>query len=215
MSGTSKAVLSICVLLLAALVVYYGMTPANRPPTTVGDIPARNVNELQLFGRDLDAAAATLGIPPAVVGIVEEPKPIETGPVTELPVTAPVIPEELVNYTVMPGDTLGAISLRLYGSTKYASKIASFNGIDDPRNIQPGRNLRIPELPLSNQQVSVSHPETPAQAETYVIQDGETLSDIAQDFLGSPHKWHLIWEANKQRIPNPDRLKVGTTIVIP
>ena len=61
MSGTSKAVLSICVLLLAALVVYYGMAPATQPSITVGDIPSRTVNDVQLFGRDLDAAAAALG----------------------------------------------------------------------------------------------------------------------------------------------------------
>ncbi|MDP6693926.1 MAG: LysM peptidoglycan-binding domain-containing protein, partial [Phycisphaerales bacterium] len=62
---------------------------------------------------------------------------------------------------------------------------------------------------------TVSKPVVSTDRETYVIQSGETLSDIAEDFLGSPHKWRLIWEANKQRIPNPDRLKIGTTIVIP
>jgi nucleoid-associated protein YgaU len=50
---------------------------------------------------------------------------------------------------------------------------------------------------------------------THVIQDGETLSDIAEDYFGSPHQWMVIWNANKSRILNPDRLKVGTSIVIP
>ena len=58
MSGTSKAVLSICVLLLAGLVVYYGMAPVDTPTISVGDFPARNPNNVRLFGRDLDAATA-------------------------------------------------------------------------------------------------------------------------------------------------------------
>lgn len=225
MSGTSKAVLSICVLLLAALVVYYGMTPANRPSVTVGDIPARNANEVQLFGRDLDAAAAALGIPPAVVEITEEPVAVDKMVDAEIPKSTPpiqsplpqdpVVTREVVVYTVMLGDTLGGISLDLFGSSKYATKIAHFNGIDDPRNIQPGRNLRIPELTQAKPKSTVSKPAVSTDRETYVIQSGETLSDIAEDFLGSPHKWRLIWEANKQRISNPDRLKIGTTIVIP
>ena len=89
------------------------------------------------------------------------------------------------------------------------------NNIDDARTIQLGRTLRIPEMTAQVSKPVRSNPTIPENATAHLIQDGETLSDIASDYLGSPHKWIEIWEANKTRIPNPNRLKVGVAIVIP
>jgi nucleoid-associated protein YgaU len=178
-----------------------------------------------MFSRDLEAAAAALGIAPAIVEISEKPVVIETvkevDVVTEIFETEPKIEQEqpakkkLVLYTVVSGDTLGDIAYRLLGSAKYASNIASLNRIDDPRTIQLGRTLRIPEMTAPVSKPVRSNPAIPANATVHLIQDGETLSDIASDYLGSAHKWMQIWEANKTRIPNPNRLKVGVSIVIP
>ena len=214
MSGTSKAVLSICVLLLAGLVVYYGMAPTTTPQVAVGDLPTRDKpTEVRMFGRDLEAAAAALGIAPAIVEIAEEPVHVEK--VEEVAVTAEV-PESAPRVEKpQAGDTLGGIAHKLLGSAKHASKIATLNNIDDPRTIQLGRTLRIPELNKPTSEPVSTSSAIPANATTHVIQDGETLSDIANDYLGSPHKWMQIWEANKSRISNPDRLKVGVSIVIP
>jgi len=228
MSGTSKAVLSICVLLLAGLVVYYGMAPTTTPQVAVGDLPTCDKpTEVRMFGRDLEAAAAALGIAPAIVEIAEEPvhveKVEEVAVTAEVPESAPRVEkpqakpekEELTLYTIVSGDTLGGIAHKLLGSAKHASKIATLNNIDDPRTIQLGRTLRIPELNKPTSEPVSTSSAIPANATTHVIQDGETLSDIANDYLGSPHKWMQIWEANKSRISNPDRLKVGVSIVIP
>ena len=226
MTGTSKAVLSICVLLLAALVLYYGMVPVDTQPSVVGDIPSRATTDVHLFGRDLDAAAAALGIPAAIVKIAEEPatienvaapeKVVESEPVVVPINTKPVLAtKEEVLYNVISGDTLGGIAQKLLGSSRHASKIASLNGIVDPRTIQLGRTLRIPSLdtPVA---VAVAEPTPiPSHVTTHIIQSGETLSDIAEDYLGSPHQWLVLWNANKSRISNPDRLKVGVSIVIP
>jgi nucleoid-associated protein YgaU len=226
MTGTSKAALSICVLLLAALVLYYGMVPVDTQPSVVGDIPSRTTTDVHLFGRDLDAAAAALGIPAAIVKIAEEPATIENMAVSEKvvesePVVVPIstkpvlATKEEVLYNVVSGDTLGGIAQKLLGSSRHASKIASLNGIVDPRTIQLGRTLRIPSIdtPVA---VAVAEPSPiPSNVTTHVIQSGETLSDIAEDYLGSPHQWLVLWNANKSRISNPDRLKVGVSIVIP
>ena len=222
MSGTSKAVLSICVLLLAGLVVYYGMAPVDQRALSIGDIPARNANNVRLFGRDLDAATAALGIPSPIVEITEERGPLETLPsnpviVESLPpvVEEPATVKEQVYYNVVSGDTLGEIAHKLLGSARYASRIAALNNINDPRSLQLGRTLRIPEIAATKVNPSVVQSEIPANTTIHVIQDGETLSDIAEDYLGSPHRWRAIWDANKSSISNPDRLVVGKSIVIP
>ncbi len=45
--------------------------------------------------------------------------------------------------------------------------------------------------------------------------DGGTLSGVARLFYGDGGKWPVIWEANKDAVPDPDRPKPGTSLVIP
>ena len=49
----------------------------------------------------------------------------------------------------------------------------------------------------------------------YTIKKNDSLSKIAKEFMGSGHRWKYLWELNKDRIPNPDKLKAGTVIIIP
>ena len=51
--------------------------------------------------------------------------------------------------------------------------------------------------------------------EEYEVQFGDTLSGISQRFLGTSNRYHDIYNANQDRIDNPDRLKVGTALRIP
>lgn len=53
------------------------------------------------------------------------------------------------------------------------------------------------------------------QAATHTVRQGETLGDIARQYYGSAADWRRIFEANRQRIANPDRLSVGWELVIP
>ncbi len=50
------------------------------------------------------------------------------------------------SYTVRKGDTLGSISRKFYGSTKYWKKIASANGISNPASLKVGRVIKIPSV---------------------------------------------------------------------
>ena len=45
--------------------------------------------------------------------------------------------------------------------------------------------------------------------------DGGTLSGVARLFYGDGGKWPVIWEANKDAVPDPDRPKSGISLVIP
>jgi LysM repeat protein len=51
--------------------------------------------------------------------------------------------------------------------------------------------------------------------EEYTVRLGDTLSGISEKFLGSHHRYREIYEMNKDRIENPDRLRVGSAIRIP
>ncbi len=49
----------------------------------------------------------------------------------------------------------------------------------------------------------------------YIVQKGDTLSSIARKELGNPSKWKYLYEINKNKIGDPNKLKAGTKIVIP
>ena len=52
--------------------------------------------------------------------------------------------EESTPYTVVAGDTLGSISRRAYGSSKYWSVICSANGLENCNLIHVGDELMLP-----------------------------------------------------------------------
>jgi outer membrane protein OmpA-like peptidoglycan-associated protein len=49
----------------------------------------------------------------------------------------------------------------------------------------------------------------------YTIQKGDSLWKIAQEQMGSGYRWKYLYEQNKERIKNPDKLKAGVVIKIP
>jgi nucleoid-associated protein YgaU len=50
---------------------------------------------------------------------------------------------------------------------------------------------------------------------SYVVQKGDTLSSISKKVYGDSKRWKDIWNANKDVVPNKDKLKVGTKLTIP
>ena len=50
---------------------------------------------------------------------------------------------------------------------------------------------------------------------TYTIQPGDTLSGISQRFYGKASEYSKILDANKDTIPDADKIRAGQTIVIP
>lgn len=66
---------------------------------------------------------------------------------------------------------------------------------------------------IANELVS----QVPAGAGTgaYTVKNGDSLSRIAKRELGSYNRWKEIYDANRDKIRNPDVLAVGTQLMIP
>ncbi len=64
-------------------------------------------------------------------------------------------------------------------------------------------------------EVTADEPGQPGEFDEYVVQYGDTLSGIAERFLGSQAKFQEVFEANRDRLSAPDRLQVGKAIRIP
>lgn len=57
--------------------------------------------------------------------------------------------------------------------------------------------------------------EIKVSVKKYTVQKGDTLEKIAKKELGSSRKWSYLYEFNKSRIKNPNKLRVGQKILIP
>jgi nucleoid-associated protein YgaU len=49
----------------------------------------------------------------------------------------------------------------------------------------------------------------------HVVQPGDTLRSIAAMFLGEENRWREIFDANRDQLQNPNRIRVGQRLVIP
>ena len=61
----------------------------------------------------------------------------------------------------------------------------------------------------------VEPPPPPPEAETYTVQPGDTLSRIALHFYGQSSLWTLIFEANRDILDDPARIRPGMVLKIP
>ena len=50
---------------------------------------------------------------------------------------------------------------------------------------------------------------------TYTVRGGDTLSSIAAEFYGDASEWRPIYEANRDRLPDPASLSTGMSLRIP
>jgi nucleoid-associated protein YgaU len=55
---------------------------------------------------------------------------------------------------------------------------------------------------------------TPAPR-TYTVQPGDSLSKISKQFYGDANKYMKIFEANKDKLSDPDKIKAGMDLLIP
>jgi nucleoid-associated protein YgaU len=50
---------------------------------------------------------------------------------------------------------------------------------------------------------------------TYTVKSGDTLSRIAKEFYGDANAYHRIFEANRDKLTDPNKINVGQVLNIP
>ncbi|HMQ80342.1 MAG TPA: LysM peptidoglycan-binding domain-containing protein [Ignavibacteria bacterium] len=50
---------------------------------------------------------------------------------------------------------------------------------------------------------------------TYIVQSGDTLSKIAKEYYGDAGKYMDIFNANTDKLSDPNKIQVGQELIIP
>lgn len=62
---------------------------------------------------------------------------------------------------------------------------------------------------------STAPPPKKPEPRTYTVVAGDSLSKIAKKQYGDANQWKKIFEANRDKIKNPDLIHPGQVLVIP
>jgi nucleoid-associated protein YgaU len=139
-------------------------------------------------------------------------------------------------YVVQVNDDFWSISQKLFGTGGYFRALAKHNANKYPReeNLRAGDVILAPSVtelerlypelcpsparrnPTEGQPRTASVPNRPDGRRTYLVQDGDTLYDIARRELGKASRWPEIYDLNKDLISKHWLdLAPGTPILLP
>jgi hypothetical protein len=86
----------------------------------------------------------------------------------------------------------------------------------DPIRYAPSKGAEaVAEVDLEPADAGDFTPTAARTAREHEVQRGETLSSIADNYLGSPARYRQIYEANRDRLSSPDDLQIGLRLRIP
>lgn len=128
-----------------------------------------------------------------------------------------LVPEGLPKtYKVQEGDHLWMIAEKNYGSGYNWVDIAKENNLVNPNKILVGQELIIPkteviepvELPATGVTGAIS-------GNTYKVQKGDSLWNIAVRAYGDGYQWTKVWQANENLVKNPDIIQPDQLLSLP
>ncbi len=143
-------------------------------------------------------------------------------------------------YVVQPQDNFWTISRKKYGTSRFFHALAELNKerIPDAGRMRPGMKVSTPPAEILEERYSQFLPPgtkvqvaagydvfakvTPTGFQVgpdgtpkYRTGEHDTLSEIAAKHLGRSSRWIQIYEMNRDKLSNPNQLKVGTELVLP
>ncbi len=115
-------------------------------------------------------------------------------------------------YEVVKGDSLWNIAVKKYGNGYLWTEIAKENKMKNPSSIEIGQKLVIPVVSDTIAKAVPKIVIKPVIISTYKVVRGDSLWKIAVSQLGNGYKWTQIWNLNKGKIVDPNRLEIGMMI---
>lgn len=154
--------------------------------------------------------------------IEETPAPAEEsqGEVRIVEEEGEKVPEALpTTYQVQSGDNLWVIAEKHYGSGYNWVDIAEANNLSNPGAIEAGQSLEIPRTGVIEVAQTADGDKGGAAGEatitgdSYTVQKGDSLWDIAVRAYGDGYRWPEIAQANN--LEHPGLIHAGNTLTLP
>ena len=242
MSAGTKVTLALVVVLIVALVLYYGSLSPK--PETDAMTPTAEVEP------EPQRAAETAARPerPPLTSPASQPARREPVPDRPTPAAGRLLGDSVDRALTGPDE-----------ATSGSSPVLPADPLDSPRDAQPGFTVRSAAEDTGGKDSADLPPQTPADAEDpkapqnvpepdpepepepeevpaspsdeespaapppaaaqppayteYTVKSGDTMSSIAMDWFGTEAKWDLIAKANP--LVDPNRLSVGQVLRLP
>jgi len=74
---------------------------------------------------------------------------------------------------------------------------------------------RAAQQPKQEPQEETEQEQPASNVRTYTVKSGDTLSKISKQFYGSANEYMKIFNANRDQLADPDKIKVGQELKIP
>jgi LysM repeat protein len=118
-----------------------------------------------------------------------------------------------------------AKSVRMQGAAEERDGKLHFNGVvnsEDEKNqiwnaIKTSSSWQqevVADLRVAPKAAAAPAPAS-AQAQTYTVKAGDTLSKIAKEHLGNANAYMEIFNANRDQLSDPDKIKPGQVLKLP
>ena len=143
-------------------------------------------------------------------------------------------------HVVQTNDNYWSISKQQYGTARYFAALERYNRgrIPDPKRMRPGMKVLVP----ARETLEARYPDLFPKPRTagrsgggtaiaagltpgffhsrtgepmYRIGTEDTLTGIAKQHMGRASRWVQVYEMNRQRLKNPNDLKIGMVLRLP
>lgn len=137
--------------------------------------------------------------------------------------TGELMPQNMPpTHTVEVNENLWKISQKYYTSGYNWVDIAKENNLLNPNHIEIGQKLKLPlvavkkpdqKMESANQALPIIEVAETISEDSYEVQKGDYLWQIALRAYGDGYKWTEIAKANN--LPNPDYIEIGQVLNLP
>ena len=86
---------------------------------------------------------------------------------------------------------------------------------DAIKTVPDWRNDVVAQLDVAGGGSAAGASASHTSAQTYTVKSGDTLSKIAKEHLGDGNAYMAIFEANRDQLTDPDKIKPGQVLKIP
>ncbi|TRZ94455.1 LysM peptidoglycan-binding domain-containing protein [bacterium] len=141
--------------------------------------------------------------------------------------------EAVKSFMLENGIDESRIKIISRGKLDAIARVTDLEGMQKDRNAQfmiaeveevmlpyPGIPQEIEAKPLEEGKYIIEkeeevEAEVKVSTREYTVKKGDTLSKIAKEQLGGAHRWKYLYELNKDRINDPNKLRIGKKLIIP